>query len=499
MKRRDFLAGTAFAGLSTMVVSPFGEAQIVRPDRGIRRARNVIFFVYDGFGWEDFAVAQHYAHRHQGRTLALERLFALGGSGSMMSHSLTSVVTDSAAAATAWGTGRRTANANIGVFPDGRRLTTVLELARAADRATGLITTTRVTHATPAGFAAHVINRSEEDEIAVQYLELLPDVVLGGGARHFDPDARSDGRDLFGEFARKGYAIARTDNDLDRLNGSKVLGTFTASHLPYEIDRVFQGAGGPSLAEMTRKGLQLLSGGRNGFVAQVEAGRIDHANHSNDPGTMLWDVLAADETLEVIMNFADRNPDTLVIMASDHGTGGAAIYGIGRDYHRSSPAFDLIASRKASYDFVLGQLGRSPQASRVREVALELLGVTLGEEEAGMVVDAIKGDPRIGHPTAYHQQPDNSLAWVVAAGESYWEPDHLNVHYVAGQHTAGPVPIALYGAGTSEARLGLVDITEAFGWITDAIGVRHENPVMSEEEALVLAVLADPLTATGTG
>jgi alkaline phosphatase len=497
MKRREFLAGTTLAGFGAMVGSRFGKGQIVRPDRGIRRARNVIFFAYDGFTWENFAVAQHYAHRRQGRTLALERLFALGGSGSMMTHSLTSIVTDSAAAATAWGAGRKTANGNIGVYPDGRRLTTILELAREADKATGLITTTRVTHATPAGFAAHVVDRSMEDEIAVQYLDLEPDVILGGGTRHFGPASRRDGRDLFAEFARKGYEIARTEDDLDRLAGSKLLGTFTPSHLPYEIDRVFQGAAGPSLARITREGLRTLSGSRGGFVVQVEAGRIDHANHNNDPATMLWDILAADDALEVILNFADRNPDTLVIMASDHGTGGAAIYGIGSDYHRSSSAFDLISSRKASYEFVLGTLGASPQRTEVREATLEFLGVTLDDEEADLVVDAIGGEPRIGHLTAYHEQPLNSLAWVVAAGEDYWEPDHLNIHYVAGQHTAGPVPIALYGAGSSETRLGLVDITEAFDWMTEAIGVRQENPVMSEEEAL--AVLAAPLAATGTG
>jgi len=495
MKRREFLTGTALAGLGAVAFPRMSKAQIMRPRVPVQKVRNVIFLVYDGFSWEDLAAAQHYANRHQGRTLALERLFALGTSGSMMTHSLTSIVTDSSAASTVWGTGRRTANANVGVFPDGQALTTILELAKARGQATGLITTTRVTHATPAGFAAHIKDRNLEDEIALQYLEFQPDVVLGGGARHLDPDARKDGRDLFSEFAAKGYSIARTTDELGKLDGSKALGAFTASHLTYEIDRVHQGVDGPSLAQITRKGLQLLSGASNGFVAQVEAGRIDHANHNNDPATMVWEVLAADEALEVILNFADQNPETLVIMASDHGTAGGAVYGVGNNYHRASNAFDTIALRRASYEFLFEQFGPSPEPSTIVDLVAEHLGIRISDDDARLVVDAIQGNPRMVHAATYHEQPANSLGWVTAEVRNYDDPHRLNINYSAGQHTAGPVPIALYGAGTSETQLGLVDNTEVFGWMCSAIGVQHENPIMSGEEAL--AILAG-LTATGT-
>lgn len=94
----------------------------------------------------------------------------------------------------------------------------------------------------------------------------------------------------------------------------------------------------PSLAEMTRRGLEVLSGYANGFVVQVEAGRIDHANHGNDSGGALWDILAADEALEVMLDFVDRTPNTLLILASDHGTGSGAVYGVGRNSLRASPS-----------------------------------------------------------------------------------------------------------------------------------------------------------------
>ena len=495
MKRRDFLLGGGLAGLGVVSSPRLARAQIAKPRVPVQRARNVIFFVYDGFSWEDLAVAQHYSNRQQGRTLALERVLSLGTSGSMMTQSLTSIVTDSAAASTAWATGRRTANANVAVFPDGQILTTILELAKAREIRTGLITTTRVTHATPASFAAHTISRDLEDEIALQYLKLQPDVVLGGGARHFSSGQREDGRDLFGEFAAKGYSIAQSAAELEALDGSRVLGTFTDSHLPYEIDRVNQGVDGPSLAQITRKGLNLLSRGPNGFLVQVEAGRIDHANHNNDPAAMLWDVLAADEALEVILNFADRNPDTLVILASDHGTAGGAIYGVGENYHRASSAFDTITRRQASFEFILERLGPSPAPADIIELVAEYLRTEISADDAKLVVNAIEGNPSMVHSATYHEQPENSLAWVVGKIRSYDKPDHLNINYSAGQHTAGPVPIALYGAGMSGTQLGLVDITEVFSWMCSAIGVHHENPHMSQEEAS--AILAGPGVKAG--
>jgi len=496
MKRRDFLTHSGLVGMGAALTSRFGAAQSIHPQPPVGSARNIIFYVYDGFSWEDLAVARHFMHRSQGKALALERLLTLGRAGSMFTHSLTSIITDSAAASTAFGTGRKTANGNIGVFPDGRKLTTILEVAKGQGKATGLITTARVTHATPAGCSVHVENRDDEDEIAAQYLELQPDVILGGGARHFGSATRGDGRDLYGEFAAKGYSVVKTVDEMGAFKGSRVLGTFSNSHMPYEIDRRYQGVEGPSLADMTRKGLDLLSAASRGFVVQVEAGRIDHANHNNDPGAMLWDVLAADEALQNILEFTDRNPGTLLILGADHGTGGGAIYGIGSEYQRSSTSFDRIGSRKASYEYILDQLGESPKASDIAEAAGTYLGLNLKPEKASIIADAIQGHPRIANIAAYHEQPANSLASVVAGGMNFDDPDNLNIQYSAGQHTAGPVPVAVYGAGTTAAQLGLVDITQIYPWMTGALGVDHENPVMSEAEAL--SILEGTEAATGT-
>jgi alkaline phosphatase len=497
MKRRELLKGglaAATAGLLPWATGCAAAAQAgvptgASPDRRIPvgRARNVIFYAYDGFTYDDLATARYYAARHQeGRVLHLERLLNRGSSGSMLPHSLTAVVTDSAAASTAWSTGRKVVNGAVAMYPDGRPLTTILELARENGKATGLITTTRLTHATPAGWAAKVVDRGMEDEIALDYFALGVDVMLGGGRRHFDPAGRHDGGDLFGGFRERGYGILQTAADLERSNASRLLGTFTVDHLPYEIDRRFQNVAAPTLAEMTRKGLEVLSGYQNGFVVQVEAGRIDHANHSNDPGAALWDILAADEALQVMIEFVDRHPDTVLILASDHGTGAGAVYGTGRNYLRSSPSFDRITQRTASYEHMLRVLGENPPPARFVEAAREFYGVNLSRQQTDRAADLLQRRVYPGHPLAHRVNPSNAIHWLLTTGNEA-EPEVLNLNYATGAHTAGPVPVAVYGAGTTTAGLGIVDNTELFGWMLHALGIRFENPLMTEAEALRIA------------
>jgi alkaline phosphatase len=486
LKRRDFIKGSFLAGLGNLWLPGLGRGQSSRPD-SLPSVRNVIFYCYDGFSWEDFAKAKYFAQRHQGRTLTLERLFALGAVGNQTTHSLTSIVTDSAAASTAWGTGRKIVNAFLGMLPDGRKLTTILELAKEKGKATGLITTTRITHATPAGFSVHVDNRDKENEIAEAYLTLQPDVLLGGGARHFDPAARKDGLDLFAKYRAQGYDLLRTAADLEKTNASRLLGTFTASHVAYEIDRRFQNDPSPSLAQMTRKGLDVLAGYENGFVAQVEAGRIDHANHSNDPGACLWDILAADEALDVILEFIRRHPETLLLLTSDHGTGGGVIFGIGGAYRLTSPTFDKIQNWKASYEYARAQLGKMPSPNDVRDAVRRYTSLELTPDQAHIIVEALTHKTALPHEAAHNTQPDNTYAYALTGGD-YDHPERLNISYATGQHTAGPVPLILYGAGITPKSLGMVDNVDCFRWMTDAIGVQFQNPAMTEGEALAISL-----------
>jgi alkaline phosphatase len=483
MNRRDWIRSglAAGAGLAAAKVTPrWGPERL--DARPAVRARSVIFFAYDGLTWEDVGTLRYHAMRRDLGLTHLERLLSTGASGSMLPHSLTSVVTDSAAASTAWATGRKIVNYAVSQFPDGTRLATILELGRDAGLATGLVTTTRLTHATPACWAAHVEDRNMEDEIAVQYLDHATDVLMGGGSVHFDPDFRSDGRDVFGAYRDAGYQVLRRQDEVAGASGSRLLGVFTPGHLAYEIDRVYQDAHSPSLDEITRKGLEVLDEGGRGFVLQVEAGRVDHANHQNDPGAALHDLLAADRALGTVLDYADRTPETLVIVASDHGTGSGAVYGTGTAYLDSSPSFDRITLPRCSYQHFRAVLGRSPSAAEVATAAEELLGEELDGERAARVQRVLAREIRPGHERAYRDQPDNALHYVLT--DQHPREPGLNVNYATGAHTSGPVPLALYGAGVGSRGLGIVDNTELFGVMTSALGIRHENPTLTEAEAL---------------
>jgi alkaline phosphatase len=505
MKRRDLIrhlvAGGVVGGVSGVAglgcvagsngTGPGGPQAVTNGRRrgGDGPVRNIIFFAYDGFNFEDLAAARYFAGLRGAGQLELERLMGAGAAGSMLTHSLTSVVTDSAAASSAWATGRKVINGALSMYPDGRDLITILDLARDAGKATGLITTTRLTHATPAGWGSKVPVREMEDEVAEQYLARRVDVLLGGGRLHFAADLRADGRDLEAEFRVEGYRVVRSAAELAGLRDERVLGVFTDDHLPFEIDRRFQGVAAPSLAAITRAGLSVLDRRANGFVVQIEAGRIDHANHHNDPGGSVWDVLAADEALAVARAYADANPDTLLIMASDHATGGQALYGLGARYGHSTPALETLGRRRASHEYLRSHvLGEGASAGRVRSVVAEYLGVDLTGAQADQVARVLAREVRAGHRNAHRDEPLNSFYQVISTGPG--APDRPNINFATGAHTAGLVPLIAYGAWDGPANLGVVDNTELFGWMTRALGAEFHNPTMSAAEAQRLSAAA---------
>ncbi|UCF10231.1 MAG: alkaline phosphatase [Candidatus Bipolaricaulota bacterium] len=243
------------------------------------------------------------------------------------------VVTDSAAAATAMATGRKTLNGRIGMDRDGNPLPTILELARDAGKATGLITTVQLTHATPAAFAAHVPTRSMRSTIASQMIEARVDVLLGGGEDDFLPlgttgchpghGSRLDGRNLVDEAREHGTAIVCTWDDLQTATWTDeparpVLGLFADSALPEPST--------PSLAEMTQAALEALSKDADGFFLMVEGGQIDWECHDSDAAGAIASTLSFDAAVAVAIDFAEGYPDTLVIVTADHETGGMELH-----------------------------------------------------------------------------------------------------------------------------------------------------------------------------
>ncbi len=283
----------------------------------------------DGMGPQQMGLLLAYARQAphsvvKNRTTALDRMLKEGGVlGLSMTHAANSLATDSAASGTQLATGKPSGEEMIGSDADGNRTTTILEIAKNQGKSTGLVSDVRITHATPAAFAAHQPYRSLENEIALDMLKTGPDVMLSGGLRHWIPkeandknsevrqkleqmsegvvkiiSRRKDSRNLVKEARQQGYAVAFTKSQMELANG-KILGLFAYSALPdgIKVNRTKDAPNRsvPTLKEMSAKAMEVLSKNDRGFFLMIEAGRIDWAGHYNDTGTMLHEMLIFNE------------------------------------------------------------------------------------------------------------------------------------------------------------------------------------------------------------
>jgi len=294
------------------------------------QTKNIILLIGDGMGPAQIGAAWLYSNRVLGKELRMVEVMRAGRTGYMVNDAADAIVTESAAAATQMATGVRARLKALSVAADGKTpLKTILEIAKERGMATGLVTTSGITDATPAAFATHVPSRNDEAAVAVQELQLGVDVLLGGRKRFFLPESaqgeRRDDRNLVEEARRAGYSVVSTAAELRQAPGRKILGLFNVDNMAYEIDR--SATAEPSLAEMAAKTIEVLACNPNGFFAMIEGGRIDHAAHRNDASGMIGEMLAFDQAVGVALDFQRRSPDTLLIVTADHETGGLAVIG----------------------------------------------------------------------------------------------------------------------------------------------------------------------------
>ena len=306
--------------------------------------RNMIFMVSDGMGPTSLSLTRSYRQFKSGLplddTLVLDKHLI----GSSRTRSTSSLVTDSAAGATAFGCGQKSYNGAIAVLPDHSPCGTVLEAAKRAGYMTGLVVTTRITDATPACFASHANHREYEDLIAEQEVGHYPlgrtvDLILGGGRCHFLPNTtegscRADDKDVVSMAKENGFSYIDNKKDFDNLDigtGVKLplLGLLASHDIPYEIDRIHSPQLYPSQAEMTRLALKALSAAtedsEKGFFVMIEGSRIDHTGHANDPAAQVREVLAHDEAFAAVLDFLEHDQtEGILIGTSDHETGGLA-------------------------------------------------------------------------------------------------------------------------------------------------------------------------------
>lgn len=311
--------------------------------------------------------------------------------GRCRTYSADSLITDSAAAATAYACGVKTINGALGkdattILGDsltGRPVESILELAEKAGYSTGLITTSSIQDATPGGFYTHRSNKSWLELIADDLVGKGIEVLMGGGRDYMIPNGtvdeegapskRKDTRNIIREMQNKGYTYVCNSvgfNAIDPETTPKLLGLFNAGSMQFELNRAKDPAGEPAIWEMTSKAIQILSQNRKGFFLMVESGTIDHAAHKHKTQEFLWEGIACDKTVGVALDFAMKNKNTLLIVVPDHSTGGPYLAGM---YDLSKPDSTITSSGFPRY--VLGSNG-FPVSDGGKPVAIQWIKST---------------------------------------------------------------------------------------------------------------------------
>jgi alkaline phosphatase len=486
LPRRGLLFLTLVAGLQMASSTSAAE----------HTAKNVIILIPDGMSQSIQTLGRWYRTAHGGEPLALDEM----GAGTMAAWMVNSITTDSAPAGTAMATGHRTTDKFISVgpieatalstyqLPEGvdwdwfsyRPLATVVEGAKHQGKATGLISTSRVTHATPASYSAHVEARSLENDIAEQQVYQNLDVVFGGGWDRLLPapeGSRTDGENLMEVLQARGYQWVQTKGQMNALTSGKVWGLFAKSAMMPDIDRQYQctqnldqqACNEPSLAEMTAKAIELLSQNEEGFILMVEGSQIDWAGHANDPAYMLHDFLAFDDAVRVALDFAKQNGETMLLAAPDHNTGGLALGNRSVNWTYTSitveDLLDPIRGMQTTAGFIAnvfadsigtdedGNLLRDPTPREIRAAVKQYWGIDLSPKDARKII-------------AYEKDPD-------VFGFGYAIPKivserHTILGWTSHGHSGEDLPYWSFG---DSAPIGHIDITD-FGQVTaEALGL----------------------------
>lgn len=331
------LAITAMTGCGQVTAQRSSASGDASPPPDAAEVRNIILMIADGIGVGAWTAAE-YAND----SLAVKRMPVVG---LIDTRSALHKVTDSAAGASVYATGQRVVNRTLsvgpasacplpssgssGVWPNGcEPLETWFEAARAKGRATGIVTTTFVTDATPAAFVAHSPSRYWREQLAVQVAEFGLDVLLGGGRQDFDAATRDDGRDLLGEICERARCLESAQElDAYQPDDQAVAGLFASGDMDeLEVRPV-------DLPSMVAAALKKLGSNPHGFVAMFETEATDNATHQNAPlERVTANLLEFDRAVAVALDFADRTPGTLVIVTADHETGGFSLVESGNDF-----------------------------------------------------------------------------------------------------------------------------------------------------------------------
>jgi alkaline phosphatase len=466
MKRRDFFKGSsALIGASLVSHSTLLAQTKKQEPLKAKQAKNIILMVSDGMSTGTLNMANLLLERKEGRQSRWISLYQENKvrRALMDTASFDSLVTDSAAASSSWGGGRRVPNGSLNINSDGSENTPIWKKFKAAGKSAGCVTTVPITHATPAGFCITSKARNDQPGIALKYLKEGYDVLLGGGTEFFSATTRKDKLDVFGEFGAAGYRVVKDRNallDPMATQSGPLLGVFHEDGLPYALDQASNAQSQkevPTLAEMTSQAIKRLSSNKEGFVLQVEGGKVDWAAHANDVGGLLYDQIAFDEALAVAIDFAESNKDTLVIFTTDHGNANPGLF----SGDKANSNFDRIQHFKYTNEWILSGVNKNTRNASFIEKIEAAHGYAIKTAEAATI---LKHYEMLDEKGLYNPKnlPYKQLAQLQTA--------YTSVGWGAMDHSADYVELAMFGPG-SELLQSFVKNTDLHQLMLRACGI----------------------------
>jgi alkaline phosphatase len=446
MNRRFFLKNGTIAAVGSTIINPY---QSIAHELDLdtfkknKIAKNIIFLVSDGMSSGTLNMADLYLNRKLGSNSNWIQLYKDNkvSRALMETSSANSIVTDSAAGGSAWGTGFKVNNGSICVGINGEEYLPVWQKFKKAGKMAGCVTTVPITHATPSSFCVNSKSRKGQEEIAEKYLNINFDIMMGGGFEYFDASTRKDKRDLFSDFEKKGYQIVKNRDEMLASNNKKpILGIFGKDEaMPFSLDMRNDAtlqSSTPTLSEMTQKAIDKMKDNPKGFVLQVEGGKVDWAAHSNDIGGLLYDQVAFDDAIKIAIDFAEKDKETLVIITTDHGNGNPGIV-----YGKNANAnFDSLQNYKFSNERILNSINKDTSLSQIKEIIEFGNGKTISEEDAKIIMGFYSGLKKSEGLYNFKNLPYQELADM--------QTKNTSVGWISMEHTADHVELAMFGPGS---------------------------------------------------
>ncbi|WP_194867188.1 alkaline phosphatase [Pseudoalteromonas sp. PPB1] len=398
--------------------------------------KNIIYMIGDGMG-PAFTTAYRYMQDDKATKVVEPTVFDSILVG--MAHTYPdddTVVTDSAAGATALSTAEKSYNGAIAVDTHKQSLKTMLEIAKERGMTTALVATSQINHATPASFAAHNESRRNYDEIADDYIDnkiagkLPVDLLLGGGTKYF---VRED-RNLITEFKESGYQYADAFSELDSLSRLPALGLFAEVAFPHAIDSEEP----KRLTTMTNKALDLLHNhNEKGFFVMIEGSQIDWCGHANDIACAMKEMDDFAGAITAAKAYIDKNPDTVLVVTADHSTGGLTLGSNGVYQWKT----DVVAKTKASVKELTNVISEA-KPKQMAETWTQLTGLPFDEATKEKLITAKKDSKEALYKAANNIINDASYTGWTTKG-----------------HTAIDVQVFAYGEGR-DAFIGSLNNTQ---------------------------------------